>query len=116
MKAIDMLDGQPEEQSVDVIKGDLALYGWLFAQRGGFVFAQKKPGQKIEKGETVMEIVNVYGDVVQEVKMPITGYCWAFTGGRVGNTHAVSEGDNLADVFTDVKELEGKVSAKEPPW
>jgi len=104
MKAVDMIDAEPEKQQIDVVKGDLCYYGRLVAQRGGFMFVKKKPGQKIEKGDTVIEIINVYGDRVEEIKMPINGYCWAFTGG-VGGTHAVSEGDKLAFVFTERSEI-----------
>ena len=35
------------------------------------MFTKKEVGEMIEKGETVIEIVNVYGDVVEEVKMPV---------------------------------------------
>lgn len=107
MKAIGMLAGDPEPQPVDVLKGNFKLYGWLYAQRGGFMVVKKKPGEKIKKGDTAVEIVNVYGDVIQEVKMPINGYCWAFTGG-VGGIHAVSEGTKLAYVFAEAKEIEGQ--------
>jgi len=104
MKAIKMIDGEPEKQHIDVIKGDLCYYGRLVAQRGGFMFVKKKVGQKIKKGDTVIEIVDVYGDRVEEIKMPVNGYCWAFTGG-VGGTHAISEGDKLAYVFTERSEI-----------
>ena len=92
------------KQQIDVIKGDLCYYGRLVAQRGGYMFVKKKVGQKIKKGDTVIEIVNVYGDRVEEIKMPINGYCWAFTGG-VGGAHGISEGDKLAYVFTERSEI-----------
>jgi predicted deacylase len=117
MKAIGMLDGQVEKQDVKVLKGDFKFYGWLHAQRGGLMFVKKEPGEKIEKGETAIEIVDIYGDIVDEVKMPITGYCWSFTpgGGGVGITHAVSEGHRLAYVFTEASELgEGQRFVEKP--
>jgi predicted deacylase len=107
MKVIGMIDGQLEKQETIVIKGNFTFYGWLYAQRGGLMFVKKKMGEKIQKGETVIEIVNLYGDVVEEIKMPINGYCWSFTpgGGGVGITHAVSEGHRLAYIFIEVSEL-----------
>jgi hypothetical protein len=78
------------------------------------MYVKTRPGVKIKKDEVAIEILNVYGDVVQEVKMPISGYCWSFTGG-VGGSHAVSEGDKLAYVFTEVKELGGKSTIVEKP-
>ncbi len=113
MNELEMLDGEPEKQDVDVIEGDLTFYGWLIAQRGGFMCVRKKPGELIKKGDTAIELANVYGDVVQKVEMPINGYCWSFTGG-VGGSHAVSEGDRLAYVFTDTKELGGPAFVEKP--
>lgn len=105
MKTLGMLDGLPEAQSCKVLAGDYTLYGWLHAQRGGLMKVLKAPGERIVKGDTVVELMNVYGDVVDKVTMPITGYCWAFTGG-CGGIHAVSEGAKLAYVFADKRELE----------
>ena len=109
MKAIGMIDGEPEKQNAEVISGDLIAYGNLYTQRGGFMFVKKDPGVKLEKGETVIEIANVYGDVVEEIKMPINGYCWSFTGGLdgggAGGSHAVAEGTKVSYVFTERAEL-----------
>ena len=118
MKAIGMFEGQLEKQNVKVLKGDFRFYGWLFAQRGGIMFIKKEPGEKIEKGETVIEILNIYGDVIQDVKMPVTGYCWSFTpgGGGVGFTHAVSEGHRLAYVFTEVSKIGKEPHYVEKPY
>jgi predicted deacylase len=104
MKSLGMLDGAPEPQPCGVLDGEFTLYGWLYAQRGGLMKVLKAPGERIEKGDTVVELMNVYGDVVDTVTMPITGYCWAFTGG-CGGIHAVSEGTKLAYVFADKREL-----------
>jgi predicted deacylase len=104
MKALGMLDGPLEPQPCTILNGQFTLHGWLYAQRGGLMKVLKAPGERIEKGETVIELMNVYGDVVDNVMMPITGYCWAFTGGG-GGIHAVSEGTKLAYVFVDKREL-----------
>ncbi len=100
MKAIGMLEGEPEQQDVKVIPGDLLARGQLCCQRGGFMYVVKEPGEPASKGETVVEITDVYGDIVDEVKMPIDGYCWSFTGGANG-VHAVSEGQRVAYIFTE---------------
>jgi len=113
MRVLGMLEGPMEKQEVDIIEGDFTFFGWLIAQRGGFMLVRKKPGQFIKQGDVVIEIVDVYGDVIEQVRMPVNGYCWSFTGG-VGGTHAVSEGDRLAYVFTHVEEL-GKPSFVEKP-
>ncbi len=113
MRELGMLSGEFEKQPGPIVKGDLTFFGWLRAQRGGFMCVRKEPGKLIRKGETAIEIVNVYGDVIQEVKMPINGYCWSFTGG-VHGSHAVSEGDQLAYIFTDVKEIGGAAYVEKP--
>ena len=53
-------------------------------------------------GETVIELVDAYGDLVQNVTMPTTGYCWSFTGGLNGS-HSIPEGTKLGYVFTEKK-------------
>jgi predicted deacylase len=101
MRGIGMLDGEPEKQDAKVVSGDLVFNGGkVTAQRGGFMVVKKDPGDKIKKGDTVAEIQNVYGDVVEEVKMPIDGYCWAFTGNLHG-THFIPEGHKMAFIFTE---------------
>jgi len=113
MKELGMLGGALEKQPVTVVNGDLTFYGWLIAQRGGFMYVRREPGELIRKGETAVEIVDVYGDVIQDVQMPISGYCWAFNGG-VHGSHAVSEGHRLAYVFADTKELGGAAFIEKP--
>jgi predicted deacylase len=101
MKAFNMVAGKPQPQEGQKLTGKLRYAGRLRASRGGIMYIRKRPGEKIMQGETVIEIVDVYGDVVEEIKMPITGYCWSFTGG-IGRTHAITEGDNLAYTFEEL--------------
>jgi predicted deacylase len=105
MRAFDMIAGEPERQPVEVLHGHFRFAGRLRANRGGLMVIKKRPGERIAKDETVIDIVNVYGDVVEEVKMPQEGYCWSFTGG-IGGTHAISEGDNLAYYFVEVTDVD----------
>lgn len=104
MKYLEMLDGSLEPQPCNVLDGEFTLYGWLYAQRGGLMKVLKSPGERIEKGDRVIDLMNVYGDIVDTVTMPVNGYCWAFTGG-CGGIHAVSEGTKLAYVFAEKDEL-----------
>ena len=105
MKAIGQLDGDIEPQSVPKIDGDLRFFGWLFAQRGGLMRSVVEPGVLAPLGATAIEIVDLYGHVKERITMPVTGYCWSFTGG-VGGSHAVSEGDKLGYVFARTEEFE----------
>lgn len=114
MKAIGQLDGAIEQQSVPKIEGDLRFFGWLFAQRGGLMRSLVQPGELVEKGTTALEIVDFYGHVKERIAMPVTGYCWSFTGG-VGGSHAVSEGDKLGYVFAHADQFESGGSFVERP-
>ena len=114
MKAIGQLEGEVEPQSVPTIDGDLQFYGWLIAQRGGLMRSVVQPGDLVEKGSTALEIVDVYGHVKQRVTMPVTGYCWSFTGG-VGGSHAVSEGDKLGYVFARTDQFPTSAAFVERP-
>ena len=101
MKAFDMITGEIESQTIEVLNGHFRFAGRLRANRGGLMVVKKRPGELVAKDETVIDIVNIYGDVVEEIKMPREGYCWSFTGG-IGGTHAISEGDNLAYFFVEL--------------
>ena len=101
MKSFDMLSGEVVRQPVEVMKGKLRFHSNLRSNKGGLMWVRKNPGELIKKGETAIEITDLYGRVVEKVKMPITGYCWSFTGG-INGTHSVPEGNDLAYVFYDL--------------
>jgi len=107
MRAIGMLDSEMEKQDVVAMQGDFVFCDYLVAQRGGLMFVRRAPGEYVPKGEPVVDILDVYGDLVEQVTMPLNGYCWSFTGGS-GGSHAVSEGDKLAYVFAEASELDGR--------
>jgi predicted deacylase len=110
MKAIGMLEGKQERQDVKLVSGDLVFNGaQLTSHQGGFMYVKKEPGEKILKGVPVIDILNVYGDVIEEVVMPVNGYCWAFTGSLRG-THFVSEGEKLAYIFEERNEYEKELN------
>jgi len=101
MKSFGMLPGEVVKQTVDKMKGKLRFHSNLRSNRGGLMWVKKHPGELINKGETAIEITDLYGRIVEEVTMPVTGYCWSFTGG-INGTHAVPEGRDLAYVFYDL--------------
>ena len=104
MRAIGMLKGKIEPQKVDVMKGNFIYHGMLLANKGGLIDIKKKPGEKVMAGEIVIEIYNLYGEIVDKVYMPVDGYCWSFLRG-IGGTHVVTEGDYLAFVFKERKDF-----------
>jgi len=105
MKAFDMIDGEIEPQKgIPIVLGVNRYYGIIRANRGGLIRLHKKPGELIGKGETIAEIYDLYGDVIEQVKMPVEGYVWAYPCGQSlgtsGGLQAVQTGANIAYVFT----------------
>lgn len=98
MKEFDMLEGEPVKQDEFRMEGEFRHHSRLVANRGGLMWVKKAPGEFISKGDTVIEITDLYGRVVEEIKMPVDGYCWSFPGG-INGTHAVPEGSKIAYVF-----------------
>jgi len=105
MKAFNMMDGkiQPQEGFL-VMPGVNTFHCKIHANRGGLIRFFKKPGDLIKEGEMVAEIYDLYGDVIEKVKMPIDGYIWAYpcgqSQGTSGSLQAVQTGANVAYVFT----------------
>jgi len=105
MKAFDMIDGEIEPQKgIPIVPGVNRHYGIIRANRGGLIRLHKKPGELIRKGETIAEIYDLYGDVIEQVKMPVEGYVWAYPCGQSlgtsGGLQAVQTGANIAYAFT----------------
>lgn len=109
MKEFKMIEGEIEPQTgITIIPGTNRFYGILRANKGGLIRFFKKPGEFVRKGEKVAEIYNLYGEVIEEVFMPVDGYTWAYpcgqTLGTSGSLQAVQTGANIAYVFTHEKD------------
>ncbi|MHA2143170.1 MAG: succinylglutamate desuccinylase/aspartoacylase family protein [Candidatus Thorarchaeota archaeon] len=105
MKAFDMLDGVIEQQEgFPIISGACKWEGIIRASRGGLIRFLKVPGEFLKKGDIFAEIYDLYGDVLDEVKMPIDGYIWAYPCGDIlgtpGSMQTVQTGANVAYYFT----------------
>lgn len=100
MKAIGMLEGQLEAQAAPPMQGDFYMAERLRSQKGGLMWIKHPPGTFLRAGQTAVDMMNVWGDIVEEVTMPYDGYCWSFTGG-VGYTQVVPEGSEIAFTFRE---------------
>lgn len=101
---LNMVDGKIEPQrGVEVMNGKFESKGMLFANRGGVVYRKAEIGKKLEAGTTVATITNPFGDLVEEIKMPTTGYIWGWTVGNpaVNRNWAVQSGSTIAFIFVD---------------
>ncbi len=100
-KAVGILPGNPEPQTgVDpILEGNFVFHGMLRGSAGGFLKVYKSPGELIRQGEHVATIFDCYGDTLEEVRMPVDGYCWAFLGGNLSQSWVLTEGDSIAYIF-----------------
>jgi predicted deacylase len=101
MREIGMLRSQPERQPVERIDGDWVYHGSLVNERGGLLWIHRQPGTLLDKGDLVAEITDVWGVTVEELTMPVAGWCWAHAGGYYGrHTHAVHQGTMVGFIAT----------------
>ncbi len=93
MKSIGMLDGEIESQeNVPVIQGQISRTE-LNATRGGLVKEIAGVGDAIKKGEVIGQIVNVYGDPVEDIVSPVDGWLLAWP---MINNQAAGTGEHVA--------------------
>ena len=100
MKRLGMLEGEIEKQPTDALYGNGSVEnaGMLTANRGGILHIDKEPGKLVKGGEVIARIRNLYGDIVDEVRLPFDGYVRAFT---YRYHQAVAAGDTVAYVTKD---------------
>ncbi len=106
MKLRGMIEGEIEPQPDDLPYFGLnnTQRGVIRPRRGGLVRIIKKPGEPLKEGDVVAEVFNLFGDVVEELKMPHDGYIWAYPcgefSGSVGEMQTVNTGCVFAYTFT----------------
>jgi hypothetical protein len=105
MKLFDMINGEQEPQEgFPIVPGVNQFHGVLRANRGGVIRFLSTPGDLVKKGEVFAEIYDLYGDVLEQVKMPVEGYIWAYPCGSVlgtsGGLQTVQAGANISYAFT----------------
>ena len=91
-----MLDGAMEEQpadpSITVLNGKFRRHV-VWAGEGGIVQIVKETGQSIQEGETIAQILDLFGNVKSEVLAPASGYVLAYP---LILNQAVTTGSSLA--------------------
>jgi predicted deacylase len=94
---LDMLDGEVQPLKNLKVKPGLFSKGNITANHGGLVHYKKDAGDWTEAGEVLAIIRNVYGDIVEEVKIPTQGY--VRTLGFGPHNEAVFEGEIIATIL-----------------
>jgi predicted deacylase len=98
MKWLKMIDGRIEKQ-----RGFTKLPGiWsttlVTSNKGGLLYPTCRLGERVNRGDSIAKVINVYGDLVEEVTTPVTGHVISYglnTHGQPIN-QAVSTGDTVA--------------------
>ncbi len=100
MKAIGMIPGQIEKQTgIKVVEGDFTSETMLYVNRGGYFYPKVHAGEWCPKGTVIAIIKDVYGDVVEEVKMEKDCYFYSLRPYYFGTTDTVGSGDLIAYRF-----------------
>lgn len=93
MKSLGMIDGEIEAQDeIKVLPNNLSRTE-LNATRGGLVKEFAGVGDKIKKGELLGQIVDVYGDPVEDIISSVDGWLLAWP---MMNNQAAGTGDHVA--------------------
>ena len=96
MKELKMIEGAREPQEPAALPDRYHYWGSLTATAAGLAWPRVAPGTLVGKGETVVEITDVFGDVLETVTSPADGFLWSLNGALYGDrTHAVPEGSDL---------------------
>ena len=110
MKALEMIEGEVEKQrGIRVVPGRNKYYGEVYSNRGGIIYPDKEPGERIKKGEVIARVLNIYGDLVESIKMPVDGYLWSLDTsydalGSWTGVQAVHAGGAVAYIFVSEEE------------
>jgi predicted deacylase len=92
MKALGMIGGEVEKQPIEVFEGELSGSEQT-CKEGGLVFFTKDVGDEVIEGETVAIVRDPYGDILEEVKAPVTGWVTAYP---LRKNQAAMSGDTIA--------------------
>lgn len=100
LKAVGMLRGESEKIPGEPrVEGWSNLWGFARPSRGGLIHILTEPGEKLQKGEVIAEIYDIYGDKVEEILMPVDGFCSTIQGGWHGRYNAIATGDIAAIIW-----------------
>ena len=69
LRYLNVLDGDPLPSTSHVV----SRFEWLYSAPGGFWAAQVKTGEQVAQGQTLGEIRDLYGDVVETITAPDEG-------------------------------------------
>lgn len=98
MSALGMLGDPIRSQECPRLEGDFRFCGLLTTGGSGLISPVRPPGELVEAGDEVVQVLDMTGSVVDSVRMPVTGIAWAYLGSPLDGhgTMAVTAGHPLA--------------------
>jgi predicted deacylase len=93
MKTLDMIDGDEESQEgIKIITGKLSRTE-INATRGGIINTLKSVGETVKKGQIIGQILNGYGEPVEDIVSSVDGWLLAWP---MLNNQAAGTGEHVA--------------------
>lgn len=86
MRTVGMLDGDDEPQVPPKLPGTFEYLGAVINNKPGLLWARKRPGYLLARGEIFAEITDAWGDVQEELCLPDPGFLWTYFGTMHGDT------------------------------
>lgn len=114
LKEFDLLDGDASEgpqEDVTVVPckytggtGVNRAHGMLRNDHGGLFYPRQPTGEFVEAGEVVADVVDLHGERIEQVEMPVDGYLWAYAGAQQfatsGAMQTIESGGKVVYAFT----------------
>ncbi|WP_228000169.1 succinylglutamate desuccinylase/aspartoacylase family protein [Nocardia australiensis] len=93
MRVLGMLDTEAEAQPTPKLDGEFEYRGGVVNNNAGLFWPKHSPGTLVEAGTVIGEITDVWGERVEQVTIPATGFVWGYLGTLYGDvTMALPEG------------------------
>ena len=119
LREFDLLEGAPSEgpqEDITLVQcqytggnGVNRAYGMIRNNSGGIFYPRQPTGEFVGEGETVADIVDLHGNHVESVKMPVDGYLWAYAGSQQfatsGGMQTIESGGKVVYAFTHEEEV-----------
>jgi len=114
IKEFDILEADPLEGPQDDItvvpckytggSGVNRAYGMLRNDHGGILYPRQPTGEFVEAGDIVADVVDLHGERIEQVEMPVDGYLWAYAGAQQfatsGAIQTIESGGKVVYAFT----------------
>ena len=94
LRSLNMLDGSgPDDTDPARLEGRYGYWGGLESDAAGLMWVKHPVGVPFQAGTLLLEITDSCGELLQEIRSPVDGFCWAYLGTLYGHaTHAIPAG------------------------